>query len=88
MRPVRPMRMVTRVSQSPLNATRWSLDLSCGHEVWITSRSRPVRKFSPCSICGEMQAGPATCTACGCVDKPAGACCTNPCRCHAPPENQ
>jgi len=52
------MRVVVRVTKSPLNARRWSLDLICGHEVWVTSRVRPRRQFAPCPACAELQAGP------------------------------
>ncbi len=38
-----PYVRVVSVTQSPLNAVRWMLTLSCGHEVWITSKTRPKR---------------------------------------------
>lgn len=41
---------VRRVDQSPLNKQRWCLTLSCGHEVWITSKSRPKRMKVPCVL--------------------------------------
>ena len=53
MRPIRPMRTVVRATRSPLNAGRWSLDLNCGHEVWVTARRKPTRRFAPCERCGE-----------------------------------
>jgi len=50
-------RNVTRVDQSPMNRLRWLLTLACGHEVWITSRSRPRRAKSACPTCvGEIDA--------------------------------
>jgi hypothetical protein len=42
---------VVRVDQSPMNAKRWTLMLSCGHEVWITAAKKPVRKTATCSKC-------------------------------------
>lgn len=44
-------RRVVRVKQSPLNVQRWNLDLECGHEVWVTSKSRPARKQATCPEC-------------------------------------
>lgn len=58
MRPIKPMRVVVRVTRSPLNGRRWALDLGCGHEVWVTSRGKPARKFAPCVACAGLQAGP------------------------------
>ena len=46
-----PVVEVLRATQSPMNAQRWVLDLSCGHEVWITARSRPKRKTIRCEKC-------------------------------------
>ena len=42
---------VLRVDQSPLNARRWSLSLSCGHDEWVTSVKKPTRKTAQCSEC-------------------------------------
>lgn len=53
-----PMRAVVRITQSPLNAKRWSLDLNCGHEVWVTARRRPTRKFAPCESCRKSEGKP------------------------------
>lgn len=39
---------VLRVTQSPMNAKRWCLDLDCGHEVWITAGKRPTRQTMKC----------------------------------------
>jgi hypothetical protein len=40
---------VVRVDQSPMNPKEWCLELSCGHEVWITAASRPIRKHATCT---------------------------------------
>jgi hypothetical protein len=45
------VRNVTRVTRSPLNPQQWSLDLDCGHEVWVTSRRRPRRLTELCERC-------------------------------------
>jgi hypothetical protein len=42
---------VLRVTQSPMNAERWVLDLECGHEEWVTSKRRPVRRTHLCTKC-------------------------------------
>lgn len=34
-----------------MNPLRWSLDLACGHEVFVTSKTRPTRKRENCSKC-------------------------------------
>ncbi len=39
---------VLRVTQSPMNPKQWCLDLNCGHEVWVTAKSRPSRKTMKC----------------------------------------
>lgn len=44
---------VVRVDPSPMNSMRWLLSLSCGHEVWITAKSRPKRKTVKCETCGK-----------------------------------
>lgn len=51
-------RMVVRVTRSPLNPHRWALDLSCGHEVWVTARTRPTRSTAVCTMtnCGGRYA--------------------------------
>jgi len=45
------LRNVMRVDRSPLNRMRWCLHLVCGHDEWMTSRTRPLRKHHWCSIC-------------------------------------
>lgn len=42
---------VIRVTQSPMNALRWCLDLSCGHEVWVTGKRKPTAKTAQCEKC-------------------------------------
>lgn len=44
---------VVRVSQSPMNAQRWALDLACGHEEWVTRKRKPTMSMLPCSKCKE-----------------------------------
>ena len=46
---------VVRVTQSPMNAQRWLLDLECGHEVWVTRRGRPTAKYANCEKCTERE---------------------------------
>ena len=50
-------RPVVKVTQSPLNALRWSLDFECGHELWITARRRPTRKTADCLRCDVERPG-------------------------------
>ena len=42
---------VVAVDRSPMNAKRWSLTLSCGHEVWVTSTRKPKTKTAKCAKC-------------------------------------
>jgi hypothetical protein len=44
---------VLRVGRSPMNAKRWLLSLSCGHEVWITAAKKPACKTAKCQTCGQ-----------------------------------
>ena len=46
---------VTSATQSPANPRRWFLETSCGHGAWVTSRSKPTRKFVQCHICDLPQ---------------------------------
>lgn len=48
---------VQRVDQSPMNPQRWCLTLSCGHEEWVTSKSKPKRMKMKCSQCPEVPRG-------------------------------
>ena len=42
---------VTSATQSPMNALRWSCELECGHEAWVTRTRKPKR--AACGICGR-----------------------------------
>ena len=42
---------VKSVTQSPMNAKKWLLELVCGHDVWVTAQRKPTAKTYPCSIC-------------------------------------
>jgi hypothetical protein len=47
---------ILRVTQSPMNALRWVLDLSGGHEAWITQKMRPrLGKSVHCAVCGSQK---------------------------------
>lgn len=48
-------RKVVRITQSPMNATRWCLELECGHDNWVTAKRRPTTQAVPCSRCGEAE---------------------------------
>ncbi len=41
---------VVQATQSPMNLSRWSCSLECGHEVWVTRVQRPKRAV--CPTCG------------------------------------
>ena len=45
------MSTVTRIDQSPMNAQRWCLQLSCGHEEWLTAKRKPKKEKFRCSRC-------------------------------------
>lgn len=49
--PKRKPASVVRVTPSPLSSLKWILDLSCGHDVWVTSKSKPTRKLWLCEKC-------------------------------------
>lgn len=52
-------RVVTKATQSPMNALRWMVTLDCGHEQWVTQRTRPkAGKKLPCSACATGTAVP------------------------------
>ena len=36
-----PYRAIKRIDQSPMNSQIWICELACGHEVTLTSKSRP-----------------------------------------------
>lgn len=45
-------RKILKATQSPLNPTRWSLDLECGHELWETLTRRPrLGAWRTCTLC-------------------------------------
>lgn len=44
-------RDVVSVTQSPTNARRWLLGLSCGHEEWATAARRPCASQRACGVC-------------------------------------
>lgn len=43
--------LAVRAKQSPLNPLQWCLSLMCGHECWITQKTRP--KVPQQIICGK-----------------------------------
>ena len=45
-----PLEKVLRYVESPLNASRWSAELACGHSVWVTAKNPTARKRR-CSEC-------------------------------------
>jgi hypothetical protein len=50
------MRTAIRATQSPMNALRWCLDLSCGHDKWVNSDGKPsTPRQIECSKCDEEQ---------------------------------
>lgn len=55
-----PKVRVVSAKVSPLNAQRWSLALSCGHDVWVTAKRKPARKTMYCTTCGEVAVDAAT----------------------------
>ena len=42
-------KIVKDAIQSSLNPRRWSVVMECGHETWVTARSRPKR--ATCKKC-------------------------------------
>lgn len=53
---VKPSRVIA-MRQSPLSATRWSLDLDCGHDVWVGGKTKPTRKTFRCHKCASASPG-------------------------------
>jgi hypothetical protein len=49
-------REVVRVTQSPMNKKRWCLEMSCGHEVWVTRTRKPTIKTLVCNDCAKKAA--------------------------------
>lgn len=50
---VHPKRTITRVDRSPMNPQRWSLTLECGHERWVTGKTKPKSKTAQCLECTD-----------------------------------
>jgi hypothetical protein len=48
---MKPICNVLSVKPSPLNHLQWNVSLDCGHDVWITRRSRPSLKKLRCEKC-------------------------------------
>lgn len=44
---------IESVKQSPMNPLRWCLQLDCGHDEWVTSKTRPSRKTQRCGKCAD-----------------------------------
>jgi hypothetical protein len=51
-----PWPAVSNVKQSPLNPLQWNLTLSCGHDLWVTSKGKPRRRKARCPKCIAMEA--------------------------------
>jgi predicted RNA-binding Zn-ribbon protein involved in translation (DUF1610 family) len=68
---------VVSVKKSMLNEKQWCLLLKCGHEVWVTRKSRPSVKTIRCWECGRPYSQKpnfptwenATCQYCGHAEK-------------------
>lgn len=52
----RKQQRVMDMKQSPMNALRYRLLLDCWHEVWITAKRRPRRRFMRCPVCSRIAA--------------------------------
>ena len=48
-----PPSRIESVKQSPLNPSRWCLQLDCGHDTWTTAKRRPTRQSIVCPHCIE-----------------------------------
>jgi hypothetical protein len=48
-----PHARIESVKQSPMNGQRWCLQLDCGHDEWVTAKSRPTRQSIRCSRCAD-----------------------------------
>ena len=42
---------VNRVTQLPMTTKLWCLELDCGHDRWVISKSKPKRKIAKCGVC-------------------------------------
>jgi hypothetical protein len=51
------LRQVVRIDQSPMNARQWCVQLSCGHDEYVTRKSKPQMKFMICQKCSGREDG-------------------------------
>jgi len=51
-----PHSRIESVKQGPLNPLRWCLQLDCGHDQWVTAKSRPTRQTIRCGRCADRAA--------------------------------
>lgn len=49
-------RDVKVITRSPMNALRWCLQLSCGHDVWVTRKGPPKVQRLFCERCATAAA--------------------------------
>jgi hypothetical protein len=42
---------VIRATRSPMNKMQWSVDLECGHTIWVTSKKEP--QIAKCDVCSS-----------------------------------
>ena len=54
-----PQRKVCSVKVSPLNPVCWNVTLECGHNHWVTQKTRPKLKTKGCGPCRDGQGGTA-----------------------------
>lgn len=47
---IKPSKVLV-VRQSPMNAKQWLCQLDCGHDQYVTSKSRPTRQTLRCDKC-------------------------------------
>lgn len=46
-----PTSRIEAIRQSPMNPKQWCCQLDCGHDQWITAKSRPTRQTLRCDRC-------------------------------------
>ena len=46
---------VISATRSPLNSQKWLLELECGHDKWVSCKSKPTRKTQYCADCAVMK---------------------------------
>lgn len=46
--------VVDRWKISPLNSLRWNATLSCGHDVWVNGKRKPIAKMANCDQCAAL----------------------------------